>query len=217
MQHSFHKEMEDIQQEFMTLGGLVETRVKMACAAITNRNEDDLRLIIRSDYEIDEKEVQIEEGCLKILALHQPVARDLRFLVAMIKINNEIERIGDYAVKIARRVLSLSQDSIQLDFDYQLMAGKVITMLKMSLDALVQRDVAMAHKIFFLDDEVDELRDIAYRAASAEMGKYPEQAACLLNKYLLAHHLERIADRATNIAEEIIYMVEGDIIRAEHP
>jgi phosphate transport system protein len=217
MHQSFHKEMEKIQKDFLNLGSLVEERVRMACGAISSRNEAVLTQVVKSDYEIDEKEIEIEEDCLKILALYQPVARDLRFIVAIIKINSEIERIGDYAVKIAKRVQSIKHhNSMNLKFDYQPMADKVIVMLKMSLDALVQRDVSIAHKIFVLDDEVDSLRNQAYKAVTNEVGKYPEQADCLINNYLLAHHLERIADRSTNIAEEVIYMVEGEIIRGSH-
>jgi len=217
MHQNFHKEMAKIQLNFMNLGSLVEDRVRKACAAITSLDEEILSFVIKSDYEIDEKEVEIEEECLKILALYQPVAKDLRFLIAMIKINSEIERIGDYAVKIAMRVQSIQNHSLMhLKFDYGPMSEKVIVMLKMSLDALVQRDVSMAHKIFLLDDEVDALRNQAYTTVTNEVGKYPEQAACLINHYLLARHLERIADRSTNIAEEVIYLVEGEIVRGHH-
>ncbi|MFW8602130.1 phosphate signaling complex protein PhoU [Desulfobacterota bacterium M19] len=217
MHQNFHKEMEKIQTNFLELGSLVEDRVRKACSAIKNHDEKILSYVIKSDYEIDEKEVEIEEDCLKILALYQPVARDLRFLIAMIKINSEIERIGDYAVKIAMRVQSIQHHTLlHFKFDYQPMSQKVIAMLKMSLDALVQRDVKMAHKIFLMDDEVDALRNEAYKTVTSEVSKYPEQAACLINNYLLARHLERIADRSTNIAEEVIYMVEGEIIRGAH-
>jgi phosphate transport system protein len=209
--------MEKIQRDFLNLGSLVEDRVRKVCAAISSQDEEVLSYVIKSDYEIDEKEVEIEENCLKILALYQPVARDLRFLIAIIKINSEIERIGDYAVNIAMRVRSIKhQNALDLPFDYQAMAEKVIVMLKMSLDALVQRDVGMAHKIFILDDEVDDLRNQAYKTVTREVSKYPEQAACLINNYLLARHLERIADRSTNIAEEVIYMVAGEIVRGDH-
>ncbi len=217
MHQNFHREMERLLGDFMNLGSLVEDRVRKACAAIDTRDEEVLAYVIKSDYEIDEKEIEIEEECLKIMALYQPVARDLRFLVAMIKINSEIERIGDYAVKIAMRVQSIKHHStMRLKFDYQPMADKVVVMLKMSLDALVQRDVALAHHIFILDDEVDALRNQAYKTVTREVSIYPEQAACLINSYLLARHLERIADRSTNIAEEVIYMVEGEIVRAGH-
>ncbi|NOX26460.1 MAG: phosphate signaling complex protein PhoU [Deltaproteobacteria bacterium] len=216
MHQNFHREMEKIQRDFLNLGSLVEDRVRKVCAAITSHDDEVLDHVIKSDYEIDEKEVEIEEDCLKILALYQPVARDLRFLIAMIKINSEIERIGDYAVNIAMRVRSIKhQNAMNLNFDYQAMSEKVIVMLKMSLDALVQRDVSMAHKIFIMDDEVDALRNQAYKTVTQEVGKYPDQAACLINNYLLARHLERIADRSTNIAEEVIYMVEGEIVRGD--
>ncbi len=217
MHQNFHREMEKIQRDFLNLGSLVEDRVRKVCVAITSHDDEVLDYVIKSDYEIDDKEVEIEEDCLKILALYQPVARDLRFLIAMIKINSEIERIGDYAVNIAMRVRSIKhQNAMSLNFDYQAMSEKVIVMLKMSLDALVQRDVSMAHKIFIMDDEIDALRNQAYKTVTQEVSKYPDQAACLINNYLLARHLERIADRSTNIAEEVIYMVEGEIVRGDH-
>jgi phosphate transport system protein len=154
---------------------------------------------------------------LKILALHQPVARDLRLIVMIIKINNELERIADIAVNIAKRVVTINKcgtpGSVFL-LDYQPMAAKVLEMIKASLDALVTEDAALARQIFLMDDEVNRLRDAAYTAVIAEIGRHGDNAACLVNVYLIARHLERIGDRAINIAEEIIYLVEGEIVRS---
>lgn len=213
---TFHREVDQLKKRFLDLGALVEDRVRKACTIIENR---DLILavdIINSDWEVDEMEIEIEEECLKILALHQPVARDLRLLVAVIKINNELERIADNAVNIAKRVQTVSKDPF-LDFtiDYAPMSARVLSMLKMSLDALVSENAELARQIFIEDDEVDELRNQVYRKVVDQMNRQPGHAACLLNLYLLARHLERIGDRATNIAEEIIYLVEGEIVRGE--
>jgi phosphate transport system protein len=217
MHHNYQKQLEKLREKFLTLGSLVEDRVRKACASFNTIDQADLEMVIKSDYEIDEMEVEIEEECLKILALYQPVARDLRYIIALIKINSEIERIGDYAVKIAMRSKFISEHSNNVfPMDYRPMAEKVIAMLKMSLDALVDRDAELAHRIFLLDDEVDTMRNQAYDIIKAQLGKQPEHAGCLLNGYLVARHLERIADRATNIAEEVIYMVHGDIVRGEH-
>lgn len=215
-QLTFHREIDRLKKKFMVLGSLVEDRVQKACLAIETRDPDLLEEIIGSDWEIDEMEIEVEEECLKILALHQPVARDLRFLVAVIKINNELERIGDIAVNIAKRVQVINKDAgIRTMVDYDPMSGKVMNMLKHSLDALVTEDVHLARLIFLEDAEVDRLRNQAYKEIIRELNAGPGHAACLVNLYLLARHLERIGDRATNIAEEIIYLVEGEIVRGE--
>ena len=217
MHHNYHKQLEKLREKFLTLGTIVEDRVRKACSAFHGNDLSDIEMVIRSDYEIDEMEIEIEEECLKILALYQPVARDLRFLIALIKINSEVERIGDYAVQIARRVKFIFEHtSRRFPMDYTRMSEKVITMLKMSLDALVDKDAELAHQIFVLDDEVDTMRDQAYDIIKKQLRQQPEHAGCMLNGYLVARHLERIADRATNIAEEVIYMVEGDIVRGDH-
>jgi len=217
MHLTFHKEIDSLRSKFLLLGSMVEDRVRKACAAINTRDPEVLQYILKSDYEIDEMEIEIEEDCLKILALHQPVARDLRFIVAIIKINNEMERIADYAQKIARRIEGINQDIIPLcGFDFSIMSEKVITMLRMSLDSLVNRDVDIAHKIFIMDDGVDELFIEAMNKIKEELKQTLDHPECLLNAFLIARHLERIADRTTNIAEEVIYMVEGEIIRGDH-
>lgn len=217
MHYHFHKQLEKVRNKFLTLGSLVEDRVRKACQGFLERDMAVLDMVIRSDYEIDEMEIEIEEDCLKILALYQPVASDLRFIVALIKINSEIERIGDYAVKIAMRAKFIAEhSSLIFPMDYTPMAEQVIAMLKMSLDALVDMDGRLAHQIFILDDEIDEMRNRAYDVIKDALKTPTEHPGCLLNGYLMARHLERIADRATNIAEEVIYMVDGQIVRGEH-
>ena len=196
------------------MGSMVEDRVRKACSVIESEDIELSRKIIQSDWEIDEMEIEIEEECLKIMALYQPVAKDLRFLVTVIKINNEMERIGDYAVQIAKRMKRLSKfGSPAFSYNFQEMIDKVMRELRMSIDALVDRDVAKAKQIFSLDQEINGLRSEAYRMIIAEMSSTPDDSTSLLNLYLVVRHLERIADRATNIAEDVIYMVEGDIVR----
>jgi phosphate transport system protein len=217
MHLTFHKEIDKLRSKFLALGTLVEDRVRKACSAINTRDPEVIDFIIHSDYEIDEMEIEIEEECLKILALHQPVARDLRFLIAIIKINNEVERIADYAQKIARRIKGINQDIAPLcGVNFDIMSEKVIAMLRLSLDSLVNRDVDLAHKIFILDDDVDSLFIEALGPIKTKLKQATDHPECLLNAFLIARHLERIADRATNIAEEVIYMVEGEIIRGDY-
>ncbi|HHB75069.1 MAG TPA: phosphate signaling complex protein PhoU [Desulfobulbus sp.] len=215
-QLTFHREIDKLKKQFMVLGSMVEDRVRKACFAIQSRDEDLVTEIIGSDWEIDEMEIEVEEECLKILALHQPVARDLRLLIAIIKINNELERIADIAVNIAKRVQTIRKESnLSFNIDYQPMAAVVQQMFKMGLDALVLEDAEKARRIFLLDDEVDSLRNQAYKAVIKELNVETGHAACLVNLYLLARHLERMGDRVTNIAEEVIYLVEGEIVRGE--
>lgn len=215
-QLTFHREVEKLKQKFMVLGSIVEDRVHKACLAMESREEDLLTEIIGSDWEIDDMEIEVEEECLKILALHQPVARDLRLIVAIIKINNELERIADIAVNIAKRVQTIRKDSeLNFSIDFKPMAAVVQRMFKAGLDALVLEDAEKARRIFLLDDEVDSLRNQAYKAVIRELNSEAGHAACLVNLYLLARHLERMGDRITNIAEEVIYLVEGEIVRGE--
>lgn len=215
-QHTFHREIEKVKKKFMVLGSMVEDRLQKASLAMQNRDPELLREIVSTDWEIDDMEIEIEEECLKILALHQPVASDLRLLIAIIKINNELERIADNAVNIAKRVQTISKDSsLTFKIDYQAMSGRVLNMFKLSLDALVTENADLARRIFLEDEEVNQQRNKAYKEVIHELNKEPGHAKCLVNLYLLARHLERIGDRVKNIAEEVIYLVEGKIVRGE--
>ncbi|MCI5148621.1 MAG: phosphate transport system regulatory protein PhoU [Candidatus Electrothrix sp. MAN1_4] len=216
MNRTLHREIDLLKKMFIDLGALVEDRLRKACILLENGDNELAEEIIRTDSEIDHMEVQIEEECLKVLALHQPVASDLRLIIAIIKINNELERIGDMAVSIARRVQIIQKkgDS-SFTVDYRPMAVKVLAMIKMSLDALVTENADFARRIFLDDEEIDTLRDNAYKAVVNELNADTGHAAALLNMYLLSRHLERIGDRACNIAEEVIYLIEGDIVRNE--
>jgi phosphate transport system protein len=213
----FHREIDELKKTILTMGTLVEDRLRRACTLLKTRDEEQARSIITADWEIDDMEIRVEEECLKILALHQPVARDLRLIVSVIKINTELERIADIAVNIAKRTQTINRNKTTdycLQLDYQPMATKVMEMVKASLDALVTEDADLARKIFLMDDEVNRLRDAAYNTVIEEIGRHGDNAACLVNVYLIARHLERIGDRAINIAEEIIYLVEGEIVRS---
>jgi len=196
------------------MSSMVEDRVRKACSVIESGDVNLAKTIINSDWEIDEMEMEIEEECLKIMALYQPVAKDLRFLITVIKINSEMERIADYAALIAKRVKQISKlDSPVFSFNLLEMTDKVIKGLKMSIDALIGRNVERARQIFVLDQEINALRSKNYTMILGKMNSNPEHTQSLLNFYLVTRHLERIADRATNIAEDIIYMVDGEIVR----
>lgn len=213
----FHREIDELKKMILSMGTLVEDRLRRACTLLDTRDEEQARAIMTADWEVDDMEIRVEEECLKILALHQPVARDLRLIVSIIKINTELERIADIAVNIAKRILTINRNrtaDYDLQLDYQPMAVKIMEMVKVSLDALVTEDADLARKVFLMDDEVNSLRDAAYTTVIGEIGRHSDNAACLVNVYLIARHLERVGDRAINIAEEIIYLVEGEIVRS---
>ena len=208
------KELQKLKKRILSLGAMVEERVRMAIKAVETRDEKLAKRIIEMDREIDEIEVEIEEECLKILALHQPVAVDLRFIAAVIKINNDLERIGDQAVNIAERVVSIARrPQVTVPFDYKLMAEKTETMLKESLDALVNLDADLAHKVCLKDDEVDDINREIYDKVKEAIRSHPDRVGYMINLLLVSRHLERIADLTTNIAEEVIYLIEGEISR----
>jgi phosphate transport system protein len=210
----FIRELDNIKKMILSLGAMAEERVRLAVAAVENKDAEAAQRVIKADYEIDEMEVEVEEECLKVLALHQPVAVDLRFLIAVIKINNDLERIGDQAVNIAQRVEVLAKRrDVNFDFDYAHMAEKVENMLRMSLDALVNLDEDLAFKVVTMDDEVDQIQRDAYDRIKNAMKESTNKIGYMINLLLISRHLERLADHATNIAEEVIYMIEGEIIR----
>jgi phosphate transport system protein len=214
MTRHLQRELDRLKKRILSLGAMVEERVRLAIRAIETRDADLADKIISGDYEIDEYEVEVEEECLKIMALHQPVAVDLRFLTAIIKINNDLERIGDEAVNIADRLRIIAKKpKLDIRFDYSEMTEKTASMLKMSLDALVNLDLDLAVHVCVLDDEVDDFQNEAYDVIKQAIRDNPERVAYLINLFLISRHLERIADHATNIAEDVIYMIEGEIVR----
>ncbi len=217
MQHhyTFLHELSQLNKKLLKMSALVEDRVRRAAKLIETKDRAAIQALILSDYEVDDMEIEIEEDCLKILALHQPVARDLRFLVSVIKINNELERIGDIAVNIAKRIDNISKFNhpAAITYDFSTMTEKVTAMLKKSIDALVNNDTKLARSIFLDDDVVDKCRNRCYEDIKTRITKDPDHPGYHINTYLLARHLERIADRAVNIAEEVIYSVEGTITR----
>jgi phosphate transport system protein len=216
MKKHLQSELEKLKKRVLSLGAMVEEHVRMAITSLVDRDGELAQKTILADKNIDAAEVEIEEECLKIIALHQPVAVDLRFLSAVIKINNDLERIGDEAANIAQRVTVIAKrPPLQVNFDYAVMAEKAEAMLKNSLDALVNLDADLAYKVILADDEVDELNGEVYDRVKEMIKAQPDRVTYLINLLLIARHFERIADHATNVAEEVIYMVEGVIPR--HP
>lgn len=211
------RDVELLKKEILTLGTMAEQAVREATTAIETRDAALARHIIDNDFGLDEMEVQVEESCLKILALYQPVATDLRFIIVTLKINSDLERVGDLAVNVAERAAFLAtQPPVDISFDFQAMARKAQAMLQKSLDALVNLNAELAHEVRAADDEVDELNRQMYRIVKDMIPAQPQHTESLIHMFSAVRHLERIADHATNIAEDVIYMIEGRIIRHRH-
>jgi phosphate transport system protein len=214
MQKHLQKDIDSLKNKIITMGSAIEDRVYKASLSIINRDMRIAEEVINSDEEIDRMEVDIEEHCLKILALYQPVAIDLRFIIAVLKINNELERVSDIAVNIAERgAYLINNKDYEIPYDINSMATKVESMVTRSIDALVNMDVQLAHKIRAEDDEVDEYNRQMYARVKDLLITDPKQINCTLHAVSAGRHLERIADHACNIAEDVIYLVDAEIVR----
>jgi phosphate transport system protein len=214
MPKHLQREIERLKKEILSLGAAVEQSVRMVMTSIDERDTDLAQKVIDGDVQIDQAEVDLEEACLKILALHQPVAIDLRFIIAVLKINNDLERIGDLATNIAERARFLSsRPEIQTPFDMTGLAERVRWMLRSCLDSLVNMDTALADKVCETDDEVDDINREMYDLVKDALRQHPDQVDLLIPYMSISRSLERIADHATNIAEDVIYMVDGVIAR----
>jgi len=208
------REIEKLKKMLLSLCDVVQGRFQQAIESIKKSDADLAKKIIEADIEIDHMEVQVEEECLKILALYQPVAIDLRFIITALKINNDLERIGDLAVNLAERGEFLAkQKGINIPFDLEAMTEKTQSMLRQSLDALVNMDSRLAQQVCIADDEVDAMNRQMFDIVQDGIRANPEQMETLIHLLSASRHLERIADYATNIAEDVIYMVEGKIVR----
>jgi phosphate transport system protein len=214
MPKHLQRQIDQLKQKILFVGSMVESAIANAVSALVERDENLAAKVLEEDAEIDRMEVDVEEDCLKILALYQPVAVDLRFVVAVLKINNDLERMGDLAKNIAKRVLYLARvDRVDVPVDFRTMAVRAQDMVKRSLDALVTADSSLAHRVRQDDDELDGMRRMIHEKIRAAVRQCPEQTETLLKLYSVAKHLERLGDMATNVAEDVIYMVEGDIVR----
>jgi phosphate transport system protein len=214
MTQHMQRELEKLKKMILALSAVVEESVQQAGLSLEKMDIPLAEVVIDNDEQIDQMEVDLEEECLKILALYQPVAIDLRFIISVLKINNDLERIADLAVNIAERTLALAEEPrIPVPFDFTEMARKVQIMLKKSLDALVNMDTRLALQVCDLDDEVDALHKKTYVLVKEQIRKNPDALNALVHYLSVSRHLERIADLATNIAEDVVYMIEGEIVR----
>jgi phosphate transport system protein len=208
------RKMEKLNEQLLSVGAMVEEGLRLAIRAVEKKDAHLAASVIDGDLEIDRKEVDLEEECLEILALHQPVAIDLRHIIAVLKINKDLERAGDLAVNIAETAIYLSAETrIAVPKDYFVMAERTQAMLKTSLDSFVNMSVEAAYQVLVEDDEVDRMKHTLHKQFEDRVKDESGSIQPLTHLFLVSRHLERIADLATNIAEEVIYVITGEIVR----
>ena len=218
MERHFDEELKELHKEILRMGVLTQEAIFKSIEALKNRDKTQAQEIIDTDDRIDELELAIDERCIDLIARHQPMAGDLRFITTGMKINAELERIADLAVDISQRVLELMEKPLLKPLiDIPKLSTIAQNMVRDSIDAFVNRDVELAKKVVLSDEEADNLRNLVQEELINDyMAKDPATAPRAVALLLIARYLERICDHATNIAEDVIYMVEGKVVK-HHP
>jgi phosphate transport system protein len=212
------REIEQLKKRLLHLSAVVEENLQRAVDAILARDEVLAAQAIERDREIDRMEVDLEEECLKVLALHQPVAADLRYIVACMKINNDLERIGDLACNIAKRAKDMARlPEALVPKDLREMAHRAQTMLRLCMDAYINHDPGLANRVCDMDDEVDDINRVVKEKVEKTILESPNAIKPLMRIFSVARYVERIADLTTNIGQDVIYMLEGEIVRHKPP
>jgi len=212
--HHFESEMQSLKSQLLTMGGLVENRIHRAVDSLIHRKEVEAQKVIESDVEINDLQIEVDERCLKLLATQTPVAGDLRFIAAAMKINSDLERMGDQAVNIAENTMKcLDKPPLKPFIDLPRMAALAQEMTRDALDAFVRRDADLARDVLRRDDDVDDLKDQVFRELLTYMMADPGTIERALSLILISRNLERVADHATNIAEDVIFLVEAKDVR----
>lgn len=210
----FDEELNELKSRLVQMGGLVESMTLLAVKALVDRNEAVLKDVFAAEEEVNKLHVEIDEKCLKLIALHQPTAGDLRFITSAMKINSDLERMGDYAINVAETDMDLlKQPPLKPLIDIPRMADIVKGMVNQCLEAFLRTDVELAQKILEQDDEVDGLKDSIFRELLTLMIADQNTITRSLDLILVARNLERIGDHATNVAEDVIFMVLGKDVR----
>jgi len=214
MQRHFHEELEALKQTLLAMGGLVEDQVRRVMRALTERDDALAQEVIERDQQVNAYDVEVDETCVSLLALHQPTAGDLRFITTAMKIVTDLERMGDQAVNIAQRVLELNREpQLKPYIDLPRMAERAQRMIKESLDAFVARDTELARQVCGEDAEVDALKEQIFRELLTFMMEDARTIPRAIRLILISRFLERLADHATNIAEMVIYLVDAKMVR----
>jgi phosphate transport system protein len=210
----FREELDELQRRLLEMAGLVESAIHQSVGALVERDDQLAKEVLWKEAQINQKDIEIDEFATRLLALYQPMARDMRFLTAAIKINGDLERMGDLAVNITERALSLMREPpVKPLIDIPRMADLAEAMVRKSLDALVKRDEQLARSVLLSDDEVDQLRDAVYKELVAFMQEESTTIPRAVDLMFIAHNLERIADHATNIAEDVLFLMKGIDVR----
>ena len=216
MKH-LQRDLEKLTREILAMGALVEDATARAMEALLDRDAELAQRVIDGDRRIDLKEIEVEEECLKILALHQPVAADLRFIVAVLKVNNDLERMADLAQNIAERARMLADArTTEPPPELRGMMEMVQSMVVRCLDALVRVDADAARGVLRDDEGVDEMHRKMYRSLQERMARQPDRIPDYVQYLSVSRYLERIADQSTNIAEDVIFSAEGEVVRHRH-
>jgi len=214
MTRHFHDELDALKQTLLAMGGLVEEQIRRAMQALLERDDVMAQDVIDRDRQVNTYDVEVDEQCVNLLALHQPAASDLRFITTAMKIVTDLERIGDQAVNIAQRALELNREpQLKPYIDLPRMADRAQRMVKESLDAFVAGDTALARQVCAADAEVDALKEQIFRELLTFMMEDPRTVSRAIRVILISRFMERVADHATNIAEMVIYLVEGKMVR----
>jgi len=217
MQRHFHEELEALKQTLLAMGALVEDQIRRVMRALIERDDALAREVIERDHQVNAYDVEVDETCVSLLALHQPAAGDLRFITTAMKIVTDLERMGDQAVNIAQRVLELNREpQLKPYIDLPRMADRAQRMLKESLDAFVARDTELARKVCADDAEVDAIKEQIFRELLTFMMEDARTIPRAIRLILISRFIERVADHATNVAEMVIYLVGGKMIRHTH-
>ncbi len=217
MERHFDEELKELKAKILRMGALVESQIQGALKALTERDSELARKVIENDHMVNKWDVQVDEDCLRLLALHQPAARDLRFITTAMKISTELERMSDLAENICERAIELNEEpQLKPYIDLPRMANWSIQMAKEALEAFVNADGGLARKVCTDDDFVDNLTEQLFRELLSFMIEDPKTISRAIRLTFIGKYLERIADHATNVAELVVYMVEGKIIRHTH-
>ncbi|MEW6683790.1 MAG: phosphate signaling complex protein PhoU [Nitrospirota bacterium] len=210
----FDEELNALKERILRMGSLVESQVANAIKALVERNTDLARNVIATDHQVNAYDVEIDEECIRLLALRQPTASDLRFITTAMKISTDLERMSDLAEDICERALELAEEpQLKPYIDIPRMAEHARMMVKEALDAFVNRNADLARKVCREDDFVDELTGQIFRELLSYMMEDPQTIRRAIRITFVAKYIERIADHATNVAEMVVYLVEGKIIR----
>jgi len=213
MKH-FQRDMDNLQRHILSLSTMVEEMIDKATLALSDRRSDLVAEVIRGDEEVDRFEVRIEDECLKLLALHQPVAVDLRRIATVLKVNNDLERIADLAVSVAERAKAIHEfPDFPVPDQMDRMVVLTTQMVRGAMDSFVNLDSQAARRILRLDDDVDQHNREIIATLQGLMQEHSDLVPPALHCFSATRHIERMADHATNIAEDVIYLVEGDIVR----